>query len=46
MTTISWPTDIISHGSHWDKIRVCQMMVTTKKPFLNVDLSLVSMKTW
>jgi len=31
MTTIWWPTDVISHGSHWDTIRDCQMMVTTKK---------------
>jgi len=21
MTTISWPTDVISHGGHWDTIR-------------------------
>jgi len=29
MTTISWPTDIISHGGHWDTMREYQMMVTT-----------------
>jgi len=34
MTTISWPKDVISHGGHWDKIRKCQMMVTTKKLFI------------
>jgi len=28
MTTIS---DVISHGGHWDTIRECQMMVTTKR---------------
>jgi len=33
MTTISWPTDVISHGGHWDTTRKCQMMVTTKKRF-------------
>jgi len=33
MTTISWPTDVISHGGHRDMIRECQMMVTTKKTF-------------
>jgi len=31
MTTISWHTDVISHGGHWDTIRECQMMVTKKK---------------
>jgi len=30
MTTILWPTDVSSHGGHWDTIRDCQMMVTTK----------------
>jgi len=30
MTTISWPTDVISHGVHWNTIRECQMMVTSK----------------
>jgi len=33
MTTISWSTDVISHGGHWNTIRECQMMVTTKKLF-------------
>jgi len=33
MTTISWPTDAISHGGHWDTIRGCQLMVTTKQLF-------------
>jgi len=27
MTTISWPTDVISHDGHWDTIRECQMSV-------------------
>jgi len=36
-------TDVISHGGHWDTIKECQMMVTTKKN-LSVDFSLVSMK--
>jgi len=30
---ISWPTDVISHGGHWDTIRECQMMVMTEKVF-------------
>jgi len=25
MTTISWPTYIVSHGGHLDTIRECQM---------------------
>jgi len=29
MTTISWRTDVISHGGHWDTVRKCQMMVMT-----------------
>jgi len=33
MTTISWPKDVFRHGGHWDTIRDCQMMVTTKKRF-------------
>jgi len=33
MTTISWSTDVISHGGHWYTIRECQMMVTIKKLF-------------
>jgi len=45
MTTISWPTDVISRGGHWYTIRKCQIMVTTKK-VLCVDLSLVSMESW
>jgi len=31
LTTISWPTDVISHGGQWDTIRESQMMVTTKQ---------------
>jgi len=30
MTTISWPTDVISHGGHLDTMRECQIMVRTK----------------
>jgi len=30
MATIYWPTDVVSHGGHWDTIRECQMMVMTK----------------
>jgi len=30
MTTISWLTDVISHGGHWDTTTECQMMVTTR----------------
>jgi len=37
MTTISWPTDVISHGGHSDTIRKCQMMVTTKKLLLVLE---------
>jgi len=44
MTTISWPKDVISQGDHRDTIRECQMMVTTKKICLSIDLNLVSMK--
>jgi len=33
MTTISWSTDVISHGGHCNTINVCQLMVATKKTF-------------
>jgi len=33
MPTILWPTDVISHGGHWDTIREWQIMVMTKKTF-------------
>jgi len=33
MTTLSWPTDVISHGGHRDTTRECQMTATTKKGF-------------
>jgi len=43
MTTISWPTDVISHGGHGNAIRECQMIVTTKHIF-SIDLRLVYIK--
>jgi len=33
LVTISWPTDVISHGSHWDTMRECQMVITIKNIF-------------
>jgi len=42
MATITWRTDVISHGGHWDTIRECQMMVTIE----SVNLNLVSVKPW
>jgi len=39
--------NIMAYRCHWDTIRECQMMVTTKKTnCLTVDLSLVSVKHW
>jgi len=33
MTTIPLPTDVISHGGHWDTKRECQMMLMNKQLF-------------